>query len=68
MVALFLKRLDVEASMKANQLNREKRKMLVNLLKNFHSDLTIKVDYIIYVYTLNQGKRWNCMYIHSLKC
>lgn len=35
MVALFLKRLDVEASMKANQLNREKRKMLVNLLKNY---------------------------------
>ena len=35
MVALFLKRLDVEASMKANQLDREKRKILVNLLKNF---------------------------------
>ena len=35
MVTLFLKRLDVEASMKANQLNREKRKMLVNLLKNY---------------------------------
>ena len=40
----------------------------VNLLKKFHSGLTIKVDHIIYVYTLNQGKRWNCMYIHSLKC
>ena len=35
MVALFLKRLNVEASMKANQLNREKRKTLVDLLKNY---------------------------------
>ena len=34
LVPLFLKRLGLEFSMKANQLDREKRKNLVNLLKN----------------------------------
>ena len=35
LVPLFLKRMGIEATMKANQLDREKRKMLINLLKNF---------------------------------
>lgn len=35
MVGLFLKRLGVESSFKANQLDREKRKKLINLLKNY---------------------------------
>lgn len=35
MVSLFLKRLGIDASFKANQLDREKRKKLINLLKNY---------------------------------
>lgn len=35
MVGLFLKRLGVDSSFKANQLDREKRKKLINLLKNY---------------------------------
>ena len=35
LVLLFAKRLGVEPNMKANQLDREKRKKLVNLLKNY---------------------------------
>lgn len=35
LVALFLNRLGLEQTMKANQLDREKRKNLVNLLKNY---------------------------------
>ncbi len=34
-VPLFLKRLGIAQTMKANQLDREKRKKLVNLLKNY---------------------------------
>lgn len=35
LVPLFLKRLQLKPDMKANQLDREKRKNLVNLLKNY---------------------------------
>lgn len=35
MVALFLNRMGIKAEMKANQLDREKRKTLINLLKNY---------------------------------
>ena len=35
MVALFLNRMGIKAEMKANQLDREKRKILINLLKNY---------------------------------
>lgn len=35
MVDLFLRRMKIEGIMKANQLDREKRKLLVNLLKNY---------------------------------
>ncbi len=35
LVKVFANRMDVNLTMKANQLSREKRKILVNLLKNF---------------------------------
>ena len=35
MVALFLNRMGIKAEIKANQLDREKRKTLINLLKNY---------------------------------
>lgn len=35
MIGLFLKRLGVDSLFKANQLDREKRKKLINLLKNY---------------------------------
>ena len=45
LVSLFANRLGVELSMKANQLDREKRKSLVNLLKNYEFDFESLEDF-----------------------